>query len=369
MAPRLLIKKYDQLVRSGQIRSDAAQREVLNQLQSLREQMEHSSKKPSLFARLFSKGQNSNTQGIYMWGGVGRGKSMLMDMFYENINIERKRRVHFHAFMQEVHARIHEFRQNANKNKTTGDPVVLLAQEIIRETSLLCFDELQATDVADATLLHRLFSEFFASGVIIVSTSNHPPASLYTGGVQKERFNKFIALLEEKMLVTPLASTTDYRHAQMKSLKQTYFWPLGKKADAFIYDALEKMNVNTNSTKGTLTIQGRKLEFRLYDQSIGRFRFDDLCAANLGAADYLAIADKLDTLILTGIPKLPPEKRNEAKRFVTLIDALYEHKVKLLATAEVAPKEIYTEGDGAFEFQRTVSRLMEMQSNKWIADE
>jgi len=369
MPARLLIKKYDQLVRSGQIRSDAAQREVLHQLQLLREQIIHSSQKPSFLARLFGKTSTVNSQGVYMWGGVGRGKSMLMDMFYENISIERKRRVHFHAFMQEVHARIHELRQNANKNKTTGDPVMLLAKEIIAETDLLCFDELQATDVADATLLHRLFSELFAANVIIVSTSNHPPVSLYTGGVQKERFSKFIALIERKMKITPLASTTDYRHAQMKSLKQTYFWPLGKKADAFIYDSLEKMDVNTHSTKGTLTIQGRKLEFRLYDQSVGRFRFDDLCAANLGAADYLAIAGKLDTLILTGIPKLSPEKRNEAKRLVTLIDALYEHKVKLLATAEVAPKDIYTEGDGAFEFQRTVSRLMEMQSDKWIADE
>ncbi len=366
MAARLLIKKYDQMVRNGQIRSDAAQRVVLQHLQSLRDQLERSSSKPSLFTRLFGGKQKTDIQGIYMWGGVGRGKSMLMDMFYENTNVEHKRRVHFHAFMQEVHGRIHELRQNANKNKTTGDPVVLLAQEIIGETKLLCFDELQATDVADATLLHRLFSELFAGGVIVVSTSNHPPNSLYTGGVQKERFDKFIALIEKKMHVVPLASTTDYRHAQMKSLKKTYFHPLGKKADAFIYDALEKMDVNTHSTKGTITIQGRKLEFRLYDESIGRFRFNDLCEANLGPADYLAIADKLDTLILTGIPKLPPEKRNEAKRFVTLVDALYEHKVKLLATAEVAPKDIYIEGDGAFEFQRTVSRLMEMQSDKWI---
>lgn len=348
---------YERLVTGGKIKNDAAQRDVLAALEALQQQL---SKQPGALGKLFKKG---GVKGIYIWGSVGRGKSMLMDLFYDTVPVERKKHIHFHAFMQDVHERIHGIRKRGG-----GDPVAVLAREIAEETALLCFDELQATDVADATLLYRLFSGLFEAGVVIVSTSNHPPVSLYTGGVQRERFGKFIALIEKQMDVVSLSSPLDYRHTQMQAMQKTYMHPLGAAADAFIAEAIEQLCANTHPKTETLAVKGRSLKFPVYDGSMGRFSFHDLCETALGAGDYLALAKRLDTLILTGIPQLPPEKRNEAKRFVTLIDALYEGRVKLLCTAAVAPEAIYEHGDGTFEFQRTVSRLKEMQSEKWFQD-
>jgi len=348
-----LLAHYERLVASGKVKNDAAQREVLAALETLRTQL--TKPRSSLF-----KKQNSPLRGLYIWGNVGRGKSMLMDLFFDNTPVEKKCRVHFHAFMQEVYARIHKLRQEKQ-----ADPVALLARQLALETSLLCFDELQATDVADATLLYRLFTGLFDANVTIVSTSNHPPATLYTGGVQRERFAKFIALIEEKMQVMPLSSPADYRHMQIKSLHQVYFHPLGKAADLFLEAILKSLNASA-PRQSTLSVHGRITQFTLYNDSVGRFSFRELCESALGPADYLAIAKRLDTVILTGIPNLTPEKRNEAKRFVTLIDTLYEHKVKLIATAAAAPAELYEHGDGAFEFKRTVSRLAEMQSEQYL---
>jgi cell division protein ZapE len=345
------MKSYDTLVTKGKIKDDPAQREVLAKLAALAGEL--SAK------RLFKK----EIKGLYIWGNVGRGKSMLMDMFFTAAAPKKKQRVHFHAFMQDVHAKLHKLRQ-----KKATDPVAVLAKQIAKDSALLCFDELQATDVADASLLHRLFSGLFEEGVVIVSTSNRPPKDIYTGGVQKERFAKFIALLEEKMDVAALTSPTDYRHTQMQAMRETYHHPLGKGAEKFIHDAIAMLCSNTKPHNEELVVHGRKIPMALYDNAIARFSFHDLCETALGPADYLAIAKRLDTLVLTDIPKLAAEKRNEAKRFVTLIDALYEHKVKLLATAQTAPEGIYAEGDGAFEFARTVSRLKEMQSAKWFEE-
>ncbi|MDE3060867.1 MAG: AFG1 family ATPase [Pseudomonadota bacterium] len=346
--------RYDRQVTAGCIKDDAAQRNVLALLEDLAGGLGQKS-----LARLFRKPEAR--RGLYIWGNVGRGKSMLMEMFFEAVPLEKKRRVHFHAFMQEVHARIHRLRQEGR-----GDPVALLAQQLAQEASLLCFDELQATDVADATLLYRLFSGLFEAEVVVVSTSNHPPANLYTGGVQRERFAKFITLIEEKMQVAALSSPADYRQMQMKSLEQVYFYPLGAAAEAFVAGVIERICASSKPKSDTLAVHGRTTMFSLYDESIGRFTFRELCESALGPADYLALAGRLDTLILTNIPRLSPEKRNEAKRFVTLIDALYEHKVKLIATAAAPPQELYSEGDGTFEFQRTVSRLVEMQSQQYM---
>jgi cell division protein ZapE len=356
--------RYDRLVESGQIRNDPAQREILAALQELclRLVRQRPAEK-NLFSRWFGKATPAQkAQGLYIWGNVGRGKSMLMDLFYEDVAVARKRRIHFHAFMQEVHARMHQLRQKGN------DPIIILAQQLAQETSLLCFDELQATDVADAGLLFRLFQQLFESGVTIVSTSNHPPASLYTGGVQRERFAKFITLLEENMQVMTLSSAADYRHMQMKSMKKVYFHPLGPEADAFIETVLQQFCPDGKSRADEIVVHGRHTPFTLYNHTIGRFSFSELCEGAMGAADYLAISRRLDTVILTGIPRLPPEKRNEAKRFVTLIDALYEGKVKLICTAEGPPEQIYGEGDGSFEFTRTVSRLAEMQSASYLQE-
>ncbi|MBY0406121.1 MAG: cell division protein ZapE, partial [Rickettsiales bacterium] len=250
--------------------------------------------------------------------------------------------------------------------KAGKDPVTTLAAELAKEAQLLCFDELQATDPADATLLFRLFDGLFAQGVVVVSTSNRPPASLYTGGVQKERFAKFITLLEARMDVRALSSPTDYRYMQLKSVEQVYFWPLGAETNAKINDTIQYLCDDCTPRQDEFVVQGRHIPFTLYSGSMGVFSFRELCASALGPADYLAIAKRLDTVVLTGIPKLSAEMRNEAKRFVTLVDALYEHKVALVAAADAPPEQLYAEGDGHFEFQRTVSRLVEMQSRKYL---
>ncbi len=351
-----LSKSYGQLVAQGRIQNDIAQQNLLTMLQEVLDRLVKPKKKS-----LFTKSKPStNINSLYIYGNVGRGKSMLMDLFFdavpENKNL-KKRRVHFHAFMQEVHARIHKLRQSGG-----GDPVAVLARELAGETQLLCFDELQATDVADATLLYRLFEGLFAHNICIVSTSNRPPKALYTGGVQAERFENFIKLIEEKMKIAALSSPDDYRYQQGSRTSQFYYYPLGEAANKFVMQTLQNLGATSPATKESLIVQGRQVEFKSYNNKIGIFTFNELCAAMLGAADYLALARRLNTIILTDIPKLQPEQHNEAKRFSTLIDTLYEHKIKLICTAAVPAEEIYQSGDGSFEFSRTVSRLVEMQS-------
>lgn len=353
-----ILAAYEARVKTGLINDDEAQRKVIAQLEHT---LAHLRQSTGAFHKFFGLGLPPEGKiNLYIWGSVGRGKSMVMDLFFDAAPTTNKRRVHFHAFMQEVHRRLHHYR----KNRNGSDPVVMLARDIAHETSLLCFDELQATDVADATLLHRLFEGLFNAGVVVVSTSNYPPASLYTGGVQRERFNKFVVLLKEHMQVISLASPSDYRYLQLRSLQKTYH--MGAGAGAFIDEVLEHLNAKGDPVYDLLVVQGRSLSFMLYGEGIGRFTFRELCEQALGAADYLALANRLDTIILTDIPALPPEKRNEAKRFVTLIDTLYERKIKLICTAETSPEGIYGEGDGSFEFARTVSRLVEMQSSHYL---
>ncbi|MDX2074125.1 MAG: cell division protein ZapE [Alphaproteobacteria bacterium] len=355
-----ILAAYEARVAAGLIHDDEAQRNVIAQLERTLAYLRESG---GAFHKFFGLGLPPEEKtNIYIWGSVGRGKSMVMDLFFEAAPTANKRRVHFHAFMQEVHKRLHNYRQNKNG----VDPVMALARDIATETSLLCFDELQATDVADATLLYRLFEGLFQAGVVVVSTSNHPPASLYTGGIQRERFNKFVTLLKEQMQVISLRSPSDYRYMQLRSLQKTYH--AGSGAEAFIKEVLEHMNAGDDPEYDLLVVQGRSLSFMLYGKNIGRFTFRELCEKPLGAADYLALANRLDTVILTDIPTLPAEKRNEAKRFVTLIDTLYERKIKLICTASGAPETIYGEGDGSFEFARTVSRLVEMQSANYLEE-
>lgn len=358
MPPNLTIR-YQQLIEQGSIIGDAAQQRLLVMLQTILDELPSARKKS--FFRINKT--TAEVHSLYIYGNVGRGKTMLMDLFFdavlENNNL-KKRRVHFHAFIQEVHARIHKLRQKAD-----GDPVSVLAREIAKETQLLCFDELQATDVADATILYRLFEELFAHDICIVSTSNRPPSALYTGGVQAERFEKFIKLIKEKMIIAALSSPEDYRYQQIKNQSPLYYYPLGREADKFIVDILATLGVKGKPIQETLIVQGRQMLFDAYNNKIGVFTFHTLCEEMLGAADYLALARRLDTIILTAIPELQPEQRNEAKRFCTLIDTLYEHKTKLICTAAVAIEEIYQDGDGSFEFQRTVSRLVEMQSENY----
>jgi len=355
-----LLSRYTQLVQRGDIKHDEAQLQVLVRLEALLAQLATPAR-AGLLSRLLGRKPEAATS-LYVWGNVGRGKSMLMNLFFDAAPTPDKKRVHFHAFMQQVHKRLHELRRQQGYK---GDPIAELVRETAAATRLLCFDELQAADVTDASVIYRIFMGLLNEGVVIVSTSNHPPASLYTGGVQRERFAKLTALIEKNMQVLALSSAQDYRMSRIQSLERRYFSPLGQEADAFIATSIARITDSAGPRRGQLSVQGRTIHFTLYDQTVGQFTFAELCQANLGPADYLALASRLETLILTGIPAMTPEQRNEAKRFVTLIDALYEHKVKLIATAEAPPEALYTDGDGSFEFHRTASRLAEMQSDDY----
>jgi cell division protein ZapE len=302
-----------------------------------------------------------------MWGGVGRGKSMLMDLAFDTIDMRPKRRVHFHEFMLEVHERL-----RTERFKEKGDPIPPVANAIAAEARLLAFDEMVINNSADAMILSRLFGQLLEAGVTVITTSNRPPSDLYLGGLNRELFLPFIALIEKELDVVPLNGPTDYRLERLGGMP-TWYVPNGPEAtkalsDAFFrltdYSAEDRANVPSED----ILVQGaRTLHVPKSFKGVAVFSFKRLCGEPRGAADYLAIARRYHSIIIVGIPVLGLENRNKAARFVTLIDALYEHKVKLLAAADAAPTELYPSGDGAFEFQRTVSRLMEMQSDDYLA--
>lgn len=358
--PSALLNAYKNRVSLGELHDDAAQRDALAHLERLLLELCSPQKSTGILGWFSARKPPAPPRGVYVWGAVGRGKSMLMDLFFAQATLEKKRRMHFHAFMQEVHRRMHDHRKHGR------DPVTTLVQEIAAETRLLCFDELQAPDVTDATLLYRLFDGLVGAGVVLVSTSNRPPAQLYTGGVHAERFQPFTRLLENHMEVITLESPTDYRQMQRRSIEHVYFTPWGTAADHALAEALARLCPQSQAVQETLFVHGRALSFSLYPPGVGVFSFDELCGKPLGAADYLALAKRLDVLVLQGIPKLSVEKRNEARRFITLIDALYEDKVLFLCTAEAEPERLYPTGDGSFEFARTASRLKEMQSQRYV---
>lgn len=304
-------------------------------------------------------------QGLYIYGDVGRGKSMLMDLFFETAPVERRRRVHFHAFMLEVHSRLHALRSGGGSARHADELLPDLARQIAEEAWLLCFDEFHVTDVADAMILGRLFTALFDLGVVVVATSNWGPDDLYKDGLQRDRFLPFIALLKDRLDVLHLAGRTDYRLSRMLGAK-VFHYPPGPAAAAALSRAFDDLAEGETPRACHLLVQGRRVEVPKEANGVAWFHFDALCRQPLGAGDYLAIATHFHTVIVEGIPRLPAEQRNEAKRFMTLVDALYEHKVKLIASSEVAPERIYADGAHAFEFQRTVSRLMEMQSEDYL---
>lgn len=304
-------------------------------------------------------------RGVYLWGGVGRGKSMLMDLLFANVAIERKRRVHFGEFMLEVHARI-----AAERRKEAGDPILPVAAALAEEAQLLAFDEMMVTNSPDAMILSRLFTALIEAGVAVVTTSNRAPTDLYRNGLNREHFLPFIALIEERLDVVALNGPVDYRRDR---LGQQNIWcvPNGEQATADLSAAFFRLTDYPPEDRDhvpseELIVQGRALRVPKTLKGVAVFAFKRLCGEARGAADYLAIARRYHTVILVGIPVLGPDNRNEAARFVQLIDALYEHKVKLLASADAAPDQLYPRGDGAFEFQRTVSRLEEMRSEDYL---
>ncbi len=370
------------MLKDGELKPDDHQRQIVDKLQALHLGLigyeDNISQKPSLLNRVFNaKAKMIAPKGLYIYGDVGRGKSMIMDLFYGAAPVTAKRRVHFHAFMLDIHRAMHDWRyMDAAARKILhgtdmDDPIPPLAEKIAKESLLLCFDEFQVTDVTDAMILGRLFTHLFDLGVVMVLTSNRIPDDLYLGGLNRELFIPSIAMMKQKLQVTSLDGPIDYRMARMKGIK-VYHHPLGDKATKILSKAFYKMTdheVADRSKVGPeeIHVQGRIIHVPVADKGVAVFSFKKLCGAALGAADYLKIAWKYHTVIMVGIPRLGPENRNEAKRFVTFIDVLYENNVKFFCCAEVAAAELYKEGNGHFEFQRTVSRLMEMQSEEYLA--
>lgn len=316
-------------------------------------------------------------QGLYIYGGVGRGKSMLMDIFFRSAPVPLKRRVHFHAFMQDVHARLKVERQRGSaasgqrvglRQRIEQDVLGEVARQFAREAWLLCFDEFQVQDIADAMILGRLFEAFFEAGVIIVATSNRPPRDLYKDGLQRDLFLPFIALIEQKLDVLQLDSGTDYRMETMRMMN-VYLVPGDEATDARLDAYFQRLTHGADVGPDALIVHGRTLQIPKASDDIAFASFPLLCQQALGPADYLAVASRYDVLFLCRIPRMTPSQRNEARRFVTLIDALYEHKVKLICSADARPDDLYPKGDGSFEFERTASRLNEMQSAAYLGAE
>jgi cell division protein ZapE len=366
-----VVNRYKKLVESGQITGDADQERVIQKFQQLNLSIKTSlqQQKKGVIKKIFRannySGNKSLSKGLYIYGDVGRGKSMLMDLFFETGIFEKKRRVHFNSFMLEIHQILHKYRKK--KQYHQKDPIPSLAKEIANDATLLCFDEFQVTDIADAMIMSRLFTHLFNLGVFIVATSNRIPDDLYKDGLQRESFIPFIDLLKKNVEVVHLASQKDYRLGRLQSLSTVYYYPLDQYSESFLQDSFNKMTNNAIATPRILDVGNRKLEIEKTHGDVAWTSFKQLCEQPYGAVDYIAIAKIFNTLILSNIPKMSEDDCNEAKRFVTLIDELYEHKVKLICTAQAHPKELYIKGKGSFEFSRTVSRLMEMQSAKYLS--
>ena len=356
-----LTEIYDARVAAGGLRPDAAQRGVLPMLEEVRQVIEGQPERRGILAGLFAK-PPVLPKGLYLWGGVGRGKSMLMDLFFDHVAITAKRRVHFHAFMQEVQGKLHEARKTG-----VDDAIRPVAEAVAGEVRLLCFDEMQITDIADAMIVGRLFQGLFERGVTVVTTSNRPPRDLYKDGLNRPLFLPFIELLQTRLTVHELESETDYRQHRLTGA-QVWFTPAGSAARAEIEKIWLELTGGGGDGPLALTVKGRRVELPDARSGVARAGFWDLCGKPLGPADYLAIADAVRVLIVEEIPHLGSSNYNEAKRFVTLVDTLYEAKVRLIASAADEPERIYTEGEGSFEFERTASRLREMQAADWAAE-
>jgi len=353
-----VLDQFRARIADGELKADALQEAAAKRLQVLATQTRnYMPGRRSIFFR-----SRPAPRGLYLWGDVGRGKSMLMDLFFEAAQITRKRRVHFNAFMVQTHARIHAQRQIVGSD----DPIPPVARMIAGEASLLCFDEFQVGDVADAMILGRLFQQLFDLGVVIVATSNTAPGHLYEGGLNRALFLPFIALIERQLDIVELNGPVDYRMQRLSGLN-VYTTPLGPDADAAMDAAWRRLTDRIRGEPARLSVLGRTLHVPQAANGVARFSFDELCGQALAAADYLAIARAFPTVLIDHIPTMGPERRDEARRFVVLIDTLYDEGVKLVCSAAAAPGELYVSGDGVDAFRRAVSRLAEMQSLEYLS--
>jgi cell division protein ZapE len=365
-----VLRQYRDRVEAGLLSDDPIQAEAAARLDDLALRLANPPKSGWL-------SKPEPVTGLYLWGGVGRGKSMLMDLFFEDAAPKAKRRVHFHEFMAEIQDLLDiwrkmpesERRRSPWRVKSAGDdPIPPVAKQVAAGAQLLCFDEFQVTQIADAMILARLFEQLFARGITMVATSNREPDDLYKDGINRPLFLPFIKHLKERCDIFHLASDRDYRLDRLIAAP-IWYAPLGPEAEASLDEVWARLTSGAQAQHVTLTVKGRKLEVSCEAAGVARFTFQELCARPLYSRDYLTIAANFHTIILSGIPLLGPENRNEAARFVALIDALYEAKIKLVASAATEPEALYPEGDGAFEFERTSSRLHEMRSTDYLAEE
>jgi cell division protein ZapE len=359
--PQGPLQRLNDLVASGRLEPDAAQFAAARALEDLSNHLNRWKPAGNGLFTLFRTNGTPAPNGLYIHGGVGRGKTMLMDMFFEQVPFSPRRRIHFHEFMAEAHDLI-----AAARNNVEGDPIPFVARRIAEEARLLCFDELHVTDIADAMILGRLFKGLFQHQVVIVCTANLPPPGLYKGGLNRQLFLPFLDLIAERMTVLELAAAKDFRLDKLAG-HRLYFAPADETAGKKIRNVFLRLTGQSAGVELELAIKGRKLLVPEAAMGVARFHFSDLCEKPLGASDFLHIAHAFHTVLIEGVPRLTPARRNEARRFVNLIDTLYDNRVCLIVSAEGEPHELYPEGDGAQLFERTASRLIEMRSAAYLA--
>jgi cell division protein ZapE len=362
-------QRYDAMARAGEIAPDALQGALADMLDSLAASLAPQQRRRAASLPRWIGGSNGSASlplGLYIWGDVGRGKTLLMDLFFDAAPTTRKRRVHFHAFMGEVHERIAAARAEAKAGSANGDPIAIVGSALASEISLLCFDEFAVYDIADAMILGRLFEQLFRRGVTVVATTNVAPDDLYKDGLNRALFLPFIALLKEHMCVFHLDAPRDYR-LDSSGTERRYATPLGADAAACLTAHFRHFSGGLPVQRLEIANKGRRIVVPEAARGVARFSFTDLCSQPLGAGDYLKLAEAFHTIILDDVPILPQSRRNEAKRFINLIDTLYDRHVRLIVSAEGEPDELWQgrEGAEAFEFKRTASRLIEIRSDAY----
>jgi cell division protein ZapE len=363
--------RYEALVGSGAIERDPAQVALVAKLDDLVAALaaRRGQRKSGALGWLFAKPEAPDPTGLYIWGSVGRGKTMLMDLFFQSLTMRRKRRAHFHAYMADVHERIHAWRQALKRGEVTGDdPIRPVAAALAEEARVLCFDEFAVVDIADAMIVGRLFTALFEHGVVVIATSNVPPDDLYRDGLNRTLFLPFIELVKERTEVVQLDARTDFRLEKLGD-SPVFFTPADDTARRGIDDLFARLTRGAPPKPAKLKVYGHPVEVPAQALGVARFPYEALCKRPLGASDYIEIARAYHTVIIDGVPALKPSQRDEARRLITLIDILYERRVKLLMSAETEPQGLFEAETGAeaFEFARTVSRLAEMRSRGYLA--